>query len=54
MAFIKECKRQVIETAFSQIKALFLSKVHAVTFKGFIIKIILFILAFQIHKAFFS
>ncbi len=48
--FIKEYMRKGIETAFSQIKALFLRKIHAVTFKGFLIKLVLFILAFTLDK----
>ena len=48
--FIKEYMRKGIETAFSEIKALFLKKIHAVTFKGFIIKLIMFILAFPLNK----
>lgn len=48
--FIKEQMRKGIETAFSQIKALFLRKIHAVTFKGFLIKLVIFILAFTLNK----
>jgi hypothetical protein len=48
--FIKEYMRKGIETAFSEIKALFLRKIHAVTFKGFLIKIIMFIAAFALNK----
>lgn len=48
--FIKEQMRKGIETSFSQIKALFLRKIHAVTFKGFLIKLVLFILAFTLNK----
>lgn len=48
--FIKEQMRKGIETAFSQIKALFLRKIHAVTFKGFLLKLVIFILAFTINK----
>jgi hypothetical protein len=42
--------RKGIETAFSEIKALFLRKIHAVTFEGFLIKIIMFISAFALNK----
>ena len=42
--------RKGIETSFSMIKALFLRKIHAVTFKGFLIKIMLFIVAFTFNK----
>lgn len=48
--FIKEQMRKGIETSFSQIKALFLRKIHAVTFKGFLIKLVMFILAFTLNK----
>jgi hypothetical protein len=48
--FIKEQMRKRIETSFSEIKALFLRKIHAVTFKGFLIKLIMFILAFTLNK----
>jgi len=51
LAYLKECMRKVIETSISGIKGLFLRKFHALTFKGFLIKIILFLLAFQINKA---
>ena len=48
--FIKEYMRKGIETSFSEIKALFLRKIHAVTFKGFLLKIVMFILAFTLNK----
>lgn len=48
--FIKEYMRKGIETSFSEIKALFLRKIHAVTFKGFLIKLVMFILAFTLNK----
>lgn len=48
--FIKEQMRKGIETSFSEIKALFLRKIHAVTFKGFLLKLVMFILAFTINK----
>lgn len=46
--FIKEYMRKGIETSFR--KALFLRKIHAVTFKGFLIKLVMFILAFTLNK----
>lgn len=52
LAYLKERMRKVIETSISGIKGLFLRKIHAVTFRGFLIKILLFLLAFQINKAF--
>jgi hypothetical protein len=48
--FIKEQMRKGIETTFSEIKALFLRKIHAVTFKGFLLKLVMFILAFTLNK----
>ena len=48
--FIKEYMRKGIETSFSEIKALFLRKIHAVTFQGFLIKLVVFILAFTLNK----
>jgi hypothetical protein len=48
--FIKEYMRKGIETTFSEMKALFLRKIHAVTFKGFLIKLVMFILGFTLNK----
>ncbi len=48
--FLKEQMRKGIETTFSEIKALFLRTIHAVTFKGFLLKLILFILSFTLNK----
>jgi Transposase DDE domain len=48
--FIKEQMRKGIETCFSEIKALFLRKIHAVTFQGFLLKLVMFILAFTLNK----
>lgn len=48
--FLKEHRRKGIETTFSMLKALFLRKIHAVTFKGFLLKIMLFIVAFTFNK----
>lgn len=50
MRFIKEQMRKGIETSFSEIKALFLRKIHAVTFKGFLLKLVMFMLAFTLNK----
>ncbi len=49
-AFMKECIRKREETTISEIKALFLRKIHAVTFKGWLLKITLFIFAFTLNK----
>ena len=50
ITFIKEQMRKKIEVTFSEIKALFLRTIHAVTFKGFLLKLILFIFAFTLNK----
>lgn len=49
-AFIKDYMRKRIETTISEIKGLFLRKLHAVTFKGWLLKITLFIFAFTLNK----
>lgn len=49
-AFIKEYMRKREETTISEIKGLFLRKIHAVTFKGWLLKITLFIFAFTLNK----
>ena len=46
MRFIKEQSRKRIETTFSEIKNLFLKKIHAVTFNGFLLKILMFVVAY--------
>ena len=48
--FLKEQMRKGIETTFSSLKGLFLRKVHAVTFKGFLLKILMFIVAYTFNK----
>ena len=53
VAYLKGIIRKRIETTISGIKALFLSKIHAVTLRGFLIKVLLFLLTFQLNKAFF-
>jgi Transposase DDE domain len=50
--FIKQYMRKPIETAFSGIKNLFPKKIHAVTAKGFFLKVILFIMAFTFNNIF--
>lgn len=49
-AFIKEYMRKRIETTISEIKGLFLRKIHAVTLKGWLLKITLFIFSFTLNK----
>ena len=48
--FLKEQMRKGIETTFSTLKGLFLRKIHAVTFKGFLLKILMFIIGFTFNK----
>lgn len=48
--FLKLQMRKSIETTFSMLKGLFLRKIHAVTFKGFLLKLLLFIIAFTFNK----
>lgn len=50
----KSHMRKKIETVFSLITQLFPKKLHAVTFKGFLLKAFLFILAFTLDRAFCS
>lgn len=50
MRFLKENSRKRIETTFSEIKNLFLRKIHAVTFKGFLLKILMFIIAYTFNR----
>lgn len=50
MRFLKEQMRKGIETTFSLLKGLFLRKIHAVTFQGFLLKILLFIIGFTFNK----
>lgn len=49
-AFIKNCMRKRIETTFSEIEAAFPRSIHAVTPKGFLLKIKLFLFAFTLGK----
>ena len=46
--------RRAVETEISVLTALMPSTIHAVTFQGFQIKLLAFILAFSINKAFDS
>jgi hypothetical protein len=47
----KQIFRKRIETAFGELMKLFPKKIHATSLKGFILKIQLFLFAFQIDKA---
>jgi hypothetical protein len=48
VAYIKESMRKIIETSISQISSLMPRHINAVTTNGFILKLILFVMAFQI------
>nr|WP_227687107.1 transposase [Spirosoma arboris] len=50
--FLKKHFRKPIETVISQIEALFPRKIHAVTAKGFLLKVFLFVLAYAVDKAY--
>jgi len=52
--YITATMRKRIESSISELKGLFLRKIHAVSLKGFLIKVLLFLLAFQINKAYFN
>ena len=51
-AYYKQLMRKRIETTFSQITAMFPRHIHAVTFRGFQLKVSLFVIAFALEKAF--
>lgn len=48
----KQRIRKQIETVFSELTGLFPKKIHAVTFGGFLLKIVLFILGHTLNKSF--
>ncbi|HEX8130677.1 MAG TPA: IS982 family transposase [Pyrinomonadaceae bacterium] len=48
----KQWLRRRIETVFGEIAKLFPKKIHATTLAGFILKVTLFLVAYQIDKAF--
>lgn len=48
----KRHTRKRIETVFSELTGLFPKKIHAVTFEGFLLKIVLFVLGYTLNKAF--
>lgn len=48
--FLKSHNSKRIETTFSEIRNLFLRKINAVTFKGFLIKIMMFVIAYTFNK----
>lgn len=48
----KQYIRKKIETVFSEISNFFPKKIHAVTFDGFLLKVLFFIIGFTLNKAF--
>ena len=44
--------RKRIETAFSQLTAMFPRHIHATSFRGFLLKVSWFVIAFALDKAF--
>jgi hypothetical protein len=50
--YYKVLMRKRIETAFSQITSMFPRHIHTVTFRGFLVKISFFIIAFTLDRAF--
>ena len=52
--FLKKPFRMPIDTAISQIETLFSEKIHAVTAKGFLLKVFLFVLAYAVDQAYVS
>ena len=50
-AYYKQLMRKRIETVFSQITAMFPRHIHAVSFRGFLMKVSFFIIAFAVDKA---
>ena len=51
-AYYKQLMRKRIETVFSQITSMFPRHIHAVSFRGFLLKVSLFVIAFALDKAF--
>lgn len=51
-AYYKQLMRKRIETGFSQMKAMFPHHIHAPSFRGFLLKVSLFVIAFALGKAF--
>ena len=50
MAYVKQTMRKRVETCFSGIEMAFPKAIHAVTPQGFLLKIVLFLFAYTIHK----
>jgi hypothetical protein len=51
-AYYKQLMRKRIETVFSQITAMFPRHIHATSFRGFLLKVSFFVIAFALDKAF--
>lgn len=51
-AYYKQLMRKRIETVFSQITMMMPRHIHATSFRGFLLKVTLFIIAFALEKAF--
>lgn len=51
-SYYKQLMRKRIETVFSQITNLFPKHIHAVTLRGFLLKVSMFVIAFALDKAF--
>ena len=52
ISFYKECKRKIIENVFRVITRMFPKNIHATTFKGFLLKLKVWILGYTCDKAF--
>ena len=52
MSYLQKCNRKKIETVFSVIINLMPRCIHAITAKGFILKIFFFILAYSINRVY--
>ena len=50
MTYLKQRMRKNIETTISVLKSKMLRHIHAVTTKGFLLKVALFVIAYQINK----
>lgn len=50
LRYLQRILRKKIETTFSQITKLFPRKIHAVTAKGFLLKLVIFIVAFTMQQ----
>jgi hypothetical protein len=52
LAYVKRTVRHYIETVFSCITSVFPKGIHAVTFKGFLLKVSCFIWSYSLERAF--